>query len=86
MVEQVGVAEDNFLGCEGELAVLGVVEGAVDGAAGDGAAGEEDAGVCVLGGGGEVSIEGVRTGLWGAWYCCPAKLDLDARWLLLLLC
>jgi hypothetical protein len=45
VVEEVGVAGDDFLGCEGELAVLSVVEGAVDGAAGDGAACEEDAGV-----------------------------------------
>lgn len=46
MVEQVGVAGYDFLAGEGELAVLGVIEGAVDGAAGNGAACEEDAVVC----------------------------------------
>jgi hypothetical protein len=33
VIQKIGVAGDDFFGCEGELAVLGVVEGAVDGAA-----------------------------------------------------
>jgi len=46
VVEQVGVAGDYVFACLAELAVLRVVKRAVDGAAGYGAAGEEDAGVC----------------------------------------
>ena len=49
VVEEVGIACDYVFAGLAELAVLRVVEGAVDGAAGYGAAGEEDAGG-VLGG------------------------------------
>ena len=53
VVEEIRVAGDYVFACLAELAVLRVVKRAVDGAAGYGAAGEEDAGGVL---GGEVDV------------------------------